>query len=85
MLEFTFRSCQRLSLTPLCYLWQRDQDELFSEMISSGLEAIIIKVAGIGLTQKHLGKTLAEMQPTLQRLVCTDLFHVVYTHLLMPT
>ncbi|KLO15862.1 hypothetical protein SCHPADRAFT_920076 [Schizopora paradoxa] len=60
--------CQRLSLTPLCYLWQRDQDELLSEMIDHGLEAIIIKVAGIGLTQKHLGKTLAEMQPTLRRL-----------------
>ena len=61
--------CQRLSLTPLCYLWQRDQEELLSEMIDSGLEAIIIKVAGIGLTTKHLGKTLAEMQPTLRALV----------------
>jgi len=60
--------CQRLSLTPLCYLWQRDQGELLSEMINAGLEAIIIKVAGIGLTTKHLGKTLAEMQPTLQLL-----------------
>lgn len=38
-------------------------------MINAGLEAIIIKVAGIGLTVKHLGKTLAEMQPTLQLLV----------------
>lgn len=38
-------------------------------MIEAGMEAIIIKVAGIGLTPKHLGKTLAEMQPTLNKLV----------------
>jgi len=38
-------------------------------MISAGLVAVIIKVAGIGLTEKHLGKTLAEMQPTLVKLV----------------
>lgn len=62
-------SCQRLSLTPLCYLWQRNQDDLLSEMIDAGLKAIIIKVAGIGLTPKHLGKTLSEMQPTLRQLV----------------
>ncbi|KAF8484914.1 hypothetical protein DFH94DRAFT_837050 [Russula ochroleuca] len=60
--------CQRLSLTPLSYLWQRDQAELLSEMIACGVEAVLIKVAGIGLTTKHLGKTLAEMQPTLTTL-----------------
>jgi hypothetical protein len=44
-------------------------------MIEAGMEAILIKVAGIGLTPKHLGKTLAEMQPTLLKLVSkiTDL------------
>ncbi|TFK43414.1 hypothetical protein BDQ12DRAFT_718637 [Crucibulum laeve] len=60
--------CRRLDLTPLCYLWQRDQGELLSEMIEAGMEAILIKVAGIGLTTKHLQKTLAEMQPTLVKL-----------------
>ncbi|KAJ3971502.1 hypothetical protein EV361DRAFT_989549 [Lentinula raphanica] len=60
--------CQRLSLTCLCYLWQRRQDELLSEMIEAGMEAVLIKVAGIGLTTKHLGKTLREMQPTLTKL-----------------
>ncbi|KZW04104.1 hypothetical protein EXIGLDRAFT_15336 [Exidia glandulosa HHB12029] len=60
--------CRRLGLTPLCYLWQRDQRELLSEMIEAGMECILIKVAGIGLTTKHLGKTLAEMQPTLWKL-----------------
>ncbi|KAG8911317.1 hypothetical protein FRC01_005779 [Tulasnella sp. 417] len=45
-----------------------DQAELLSEMIHSGLDAVLIKVAGIGLTDRHLGKTLAQMQPTLQKL-----------------
>jgi len=61
--------CRRLGLTVLAYLWQREQHELLQEMIDAGLVAVIIKVAGIGLTEKHLGKTLAEMQPTLLKLV----------------
>ncbi|KAF9534194.1 hypothetical protein CPB83DRAFT_803923 [Crepidotus variabilis] len=60
--------CRRLELTPLCYLWQRNQAELLDEMIGAGLEAILIKVAGIGLTKAHLGKTMAQMQPTLTKL-----------------
>jgi len=40
-------------------------------MIEAGLTAVLIKVAGIGLTTKHLGKTLQEMQPTLTKLVRT--------------
>ncbi|KAJ7590852.1 hypothetical protein C8J56DRAFT_1134729 [Mycena floridula] len=60
--------CHRLNLTCLCYLWQRPQDELLAEMIEAGMECILIKVAGIGLTIKHLGKTLGEMQETLQKL-----------------
>ncbi|KAM5540426.1 hypothetical protein V8D89_005884 [Ganoderma adspersum] len=60
--------CRRLGLTPLCYLWQRDQEDLLGEMIEAGMEAVLIKVAGIGLTTKHLGKTLEQMQPTLMKL-----------------
>ncbi|KAG9084356.1 hypothetical protein FRC07_013661, partial [Ceratobasidium sp. 392] len=60
--------CQRLSLTPLCYLWQRDQRELMSEMIEASVEAILIKVAGIGLQERHLSKTLAQMEPTFHKL-----------------
>lgn len=60
--------CRRLNLTSLAYLWQRDQGQLLSEMIESGVQAILIKVAGIGLTVQHLGKTLAEMEPTLLKL-----------------
>jgi diphthine-ammonia ligase len=62
-------SCQRLSLIPLCYLWQRPQDELLTEMIDAGLEAVLIKVAGIGLTAKHLQRTLAELKDHLFSLV----------------
>ncbi|KAF8342589.1 uncharacterized protein EI90DRAFT_2903572 [Cantharellus anzutake] len=60
--------CRRLGLTSLSYLWQRNQRELLSEMIEAGLEAVIIKVAGLGLYPKHLGRTLAQMQPELERL-----------------
>ncbi|KIM90928.1 hypothetical protein PILCRDRAFT_811423 [Piloderma croceum F 1598] len=60
--------CARLFLTPLCYLWQRDQAELISEMIDAGMEAVLVKVAGIGLKPNHLGKTLAEMESTLIKL-----------------
>lgn len=38
-------------------------------MISAGLEAILIKVAGVGLTARHLGQNLAQMQSTLLSLV----------------
>ena len=38
-------------------------------MIAVGVQSILIKVAGIGLTQSHLGKTLVQMQPTLVNLV----------------
>lgn len=60
--------CQRLGLIPLAYLWKRDQSELLNEMIQSGLESILIKVASVGLEPKHLGKSLADMQDTLENL-----------------
>ena len=37
-------------------------------MIDAGLVAVVIKVAGIGLTTKDLGKSLAELQPKLLKL-----------------
>ncbi|KAB5562132.1 hypothetical protein PHYPO_G00014480 [Pangasianodon hypophthalmus] len=61
--------CSRLQLQPLAYLWRRDQADLLSEMISSGLQALLIKVAAYGLNPgAHLGKTLAEMEPYLHQL-----------------
>jgi len=60
--------CLRLGLTPLAYLWRRDQSELLQEMVDVGMESVLVKVACLGLTEKHLGKTLAEMQPHLESL-----------------
>ncbi|WFD33191.1 diphthine--ammonia ligase [Malassezia cuniculi] len=57
-----------LNLVPLAFLWQRNQSSLLAEMVSSGLVAILIKVAGIGLTQRDLGKTLLTLQPKLEHL-----------------
>lgn len=53
--------CKRLNLTALCYLWEMNQMELFDRMIEANIDAIIIKVAAIGLSTKHLGLTLKEV------------------------
>ncbi|NXP17397.1 DPH6 ligase, partial [Scytalopus superciliaris] len=58
--------CRRLNLQPLAYLWRWNQEMLLKEMILSNIQAIIIKVAAFGLDpDKHLGKTLDQMQPVL--------------------
>ncbi|XP_040476368.1 diphthine--ammonia ligase isoform X4 [Ursus maritimus] len=44
--------CKRLNLQPLAYLWQRNQEDLLREMISSNIQAIIIKVAALGIHQR---------------------------------
>lgn len=58
----------RLSLLSLAYLWRRDQKDLMREMIQVGLDAIFVKVSGIGLDESHLGKSISEMLPTLLKL-----------------
>ncbi|KAM9238998.1 diphthine--ammonia ligase isoform 2-T2 [Leptosomus discolor] len=61
--------CRRLNLQPLAYLWRRNQEMLLKEIISSNIQAIIIKVAAFGLDpDKHLGKTLDQMEPYLLKL-----------------
>ncbi|KAM6130903.1 diphthine--ammonia ligase isoform 4-T4 [Pterocles gutturalis] len=61
--------CRRLDLQPLAYLWRRNQEILLKEMISSNIQAIIIKVAAFGLDpDKHLGKTLDQIEPDLLEL-----------------
>eukprot|EP01032_Pedospumella_encystans_P019480 gene19480-22147_t len=61
--------CHRLGLTVLSYLWQRDRVGLLQEMIAAGVDAVLVKVAGAGLEpHKHLGKSLAVLQPTLMKL-----------------
>lgn len=59
-----------MGLTSLCYLWQRDQEELLGEMIAGYINAVLIKVAALGLTpEKHLGKTIEECQAEFSLLV----------------
>jgi len=41
---------------------------LLKEMVDSGIEAILIKVAAIGLKGDHLGRTLKEMYPVMEKL-----------------
>ncbi|KAK5643599.1 hypothetical protein RI129_007444 [Pyrocoelia pectoralis] len=58
--------CARLQLTPLAYLWQRNQNELLCEMIKCEIDAIIIKVAALGLEpSRHLGRSLRLLEPHL--------------------
>lgn len=55
---------------PLAYLWRRDQAELLQEMIDSQIDAIVIKVAALGLDPaKHLGLKISEIQPHLISMV----------------
>lgn len=60
--------CTRLRLVSLAYMWQRPQNELLDEIIASGLDARVIKTAGAGLDSSHLGKSLGELRPVLQKL-----------------
>lgn len=61
--------CHRLGLKLLSPLWGRDQAQLLQEMIHFGIEAILIKVAGMGLDpNRHLGKSLEEMTHVLGKL-----------------
>ncbi|XP_067134981.1 LOW QUALITY PROTEIN: diphthine--ammonia ligase [Centruroides vittatus] len=54
--------CNRLGLKMLAYLWHRDQKELLKEMIACKVDAVIIKVAALGLKpEQHLGKSLHEI------------------------
>ncbi|RCI03262.1 ATP binding domain 4 [Rhizopus stolonifer] len=57
--------CNRLGLTSFAYLWRRDQKELLYEMANAGVNAILIKVAAIGLKPMHLGKSIGQMYPFL--------------------
>lgn len=61
--------CARLRLQSIAYLWRRNQKELLLEMLQSGIDAIVIKVASMGLyPRKHLGKHLVELVPVLMDL-----------------
>eukprot|EP01052_Picozoa_sp_SAG31_P027792 SAG31_NODE_2631_length_5350_cov_1.613026_4_plen_104_part_01 len=58
--------CDRLQLTSLAYLWQRPQQSLLSSIIDSGIEAVLIKIAAMGLSpSNHLGRSLSDLKESL--------------------
>lgn len=63
------RVCTRLGLVSLAYLWHQPQEALLQQMIDSNIEAVLVKVAALGLCpQKHLGVSLRQVQPYLVEL-----------------
>jgi diphthine-ammonia ligase len=57
-----------VQMLPLSFLWQRDQAQLLDEMCEAGMHSILIKVAGAGLEEGDLGKTLEQMRGKLHHL-----------------
>lgn len=63
--------CSRLGLSSLAYLWRRDQQELLSEMISSGVKAVLVKVAAMDLSpHHHLGLSISDVYSLMCSLNC---------------
>lgn len=60
--------CGRLGLTSLSFLWQSEQSGLLDRMLGSGVEAVIMKVAGVGLGVGVVGKQLGQIRPLLAKL-----------------
>ncbi|KAG0238734.1 ATP binding domain 4 [Actinomortierella wolfii] len=60
--------CSRLGLVSLSYLWQRNQEELLWEMAQAGVNAVLVKVAAIGLKKQHLGRSIGDMYPYFCRM-----------------
>lgn len=60
--------CQRLNLKMLAYLWNENQDTLLQRMIDNNFNAILIKVACMGLNKTHIGQSIKDMLPTLRKL-----------------
>ena len=57
--------CQRLGLTSLAPLWELNQVMLLEDMVKNEMNAILIRVCSCGLEEKHLGKSIIELQPFL--------------------
>ena len=74
MLASCTQVCARLGLVSLAYMWHQPQAALLQGMIASGIEAVLIKVAALGLVpERHLGKTLQHMEPHLHKICRSDL------------
>lgn len=73
---FIIYRCERLGLISLSYLWRREQHALFEEMCSCPIDAILIKIASLGLKVNHLGKSIQVLRPYLTKLNSQFGFHV---------
>ncbi|KAK4683546.1 diphthine-ammonia ligase, partial [Tremellales sp. Uapishka_1] len=60
--------CSRLSLTSLSYLWQTPQLTLLDQLAACQVDAILVKVAGVGLGADVVGQSLTQVRPLLNRL-----------------
>jgi diphthine-ammonia ligase len=60
--------CARLGLVPVALLWQRRQGGLLRDMVDAGLDAVLVKVASLGLSPRMLGVPLGQLQPQLHGL-----------------
>ncbi|CAD6567150.1 MAG: hypothetical protein CYPHOPRED_001460 [Cyphobasidiales sp. Tagirdzhanova-0007] len=62
--------CARLGLQSLSFLWQFDQLQLLEDMYAAGMDSVIIKVAGAGLGERHLGQNVCckSMRDELEKL-----------------
>ena len=52
--------CNRLGLKVLAFLWRQEQPLLLKQMIEGGLDARIVKVACMGLDERHIGKSILD-------------------------
>jgi len=53
----------------LAYLWECSQESVLHAMVGSGLEAVLIKVASMGLSSRHLGKPIGSLYSNFLSLV----------------
>jgi diphthine-ammonia ligase len=60
--------CQRLGLTSLAFLWQREQPTLLQTMIDCMMDARLVKVCSMGLDETHLGKSISQLQTHFTKL-----------------
>lgn len=67
--------CERLGLTSLAFLWNRDQVGLLKEMVEEKVGAVLVKVCSFGLNASHLGKSIAELAGYFEKIEKEFGFH----------
>lgn len=65
--KLNFR-CERLGLTSVAYLWNRNQKELLSEMVENQMNSVLIKVCTMGLNKEDLLKSIGDLKEKLFKL-----------------